>query len=526
MSNPNECPVVIQPYDQSGQVRQPQIINLNYTNQDFWSMKSRLVNFMQERFGPNGSEIPGAFNDLVESDLAIMLTENWAFLADTLSFKMDQIANELYIDTVTEIENAFRIARAHGFKPQPPIAARSMFVATLNNPLTTDLRIQTPLAVSVSSNNQLISIELFQADSENNPMYDQEIIIPAGSTSSQSIIGLEGATRTEVLSGTGQPGQVIQLAFFPVIYDSIRVEVDGVPWVPVDYFTDSQPRREYRVEFDSNYNGYVIFGNNRAGIIPSPNSQIRLTYRIGGGPNGNIVTGFVDTQVQQAVEGLGYSVPVTLSNYTKGQYGYAGDTIEDIRRKLPMYVKTQDRAVSGDDYKTLAEHFATPYHGQVGKASAVLRHHGCAGNIVDLYILAKQDVDGLEEASSELKVDLYEEINKKKMLTDFVCIKDGEIILVDTSIDLTVSKFYRKFEAELRTNIQRKVDQFFSTSNWEFGQTLKDSDIIKAVAGIKEIEEVNVAFVTNDPDNSGATVTARFYQIIRPDQITISFLYT
>ena len=72
------------------------------SNQDFWSMKSRLVDFIRTRFTTN-------FNDFVESDLAIMLMELYAFLADTQSFKTDQIANEIFIDTVTEIENAFRL---------------------------------------------------------------------------------------------------------------------------------------------------------------------------------------------------------------------------------------------------------------------------------------------------------------------------------------------------------------------------------------------------------------------------------
>ena len=123
----NNCPIQVNPYDQSGLSKNSPVFSLNYTNQDFYSMKTRLVNFINERFGEEGTQIPEAFNDFVESDLAIMLIENWAFLADTLSFKMDQITNELFIDTVNEVENAFRLSRLVGFKPQPPIASRSLW---------------------------------------------------------------------------------------------------------------------------------------------------------------------------------------------------------------------------------------------------------------------------------------------------------------------------------------------------------------------------------------------------------------
>ena len=120
------CPFDITPYTQSQIIETPEIFNLNYTNQEFWAMKSRLTDYIRQEFDKE-------FSDFVESSLAIMLIENWAFIADTLSFKMDQIANEVFIDTVTEIENIFRLSKLVGFQPQPPIAARSLWTASLNN---------------------------------------------------------------------------------------------------------------------------------------------------------------------------------------------------------------------------------------------------------------------------------------------------------------------------------------------------------------------------------------------------------
>lgn len=528
MSNVTDgCPVSITPYDQSGLVKPPSISNLNYTNQDFWSMKQRLVQFINQRFGTNGTDLPNTFNDMVEGDIAIMLMENWAFLADTLSFKIDQVVNELFIDTVTEIENAFRLSNLVGFKPQPPIAARALYVGTINSPITADLFIATPIVINLSSNGAPLTVELFAADSNNNPLFDQDIIIPAGSTSNQSVVGLEGRTFTETVSGLGVSGQTIQLSQSPVVFDSVRVQVDGIPWNEVDAFTDSQPRREFRVAFDSDYNGFIIFGNNRAGMIPSQGSSIQVIYRVGGGPIGNIVTGFASTQIQQSVDGFNYSVPVTFTNYTKGEFGYAGDTIEDIRRKLPQWIKTQNRCVSGDDYKQYTEQFATPYHGQIGKSTAVLRNYGCAANVIDLYILAADGAGGLQTATNELKVDLNDQLNNVKMLTDYVCIRDGSIIITDVVIDVTIDKFYRKFEQEYRTNILNMVNVFFSLNNWDYGQILKDTDIIKIVGGnIKELEEVTASFVTSDSNNSGSIITTNFYEIIRPGTITVTFLYT
>jgi hypothetical protein len=279
------------------------------------------------------------------------------------------------------------------------------------------------------------------------------------------------------------------------------------------------------VEFDSTYTAYVIFGNNRAGLLPSQGSQIEITYRQGGGTAGNIVSGFVQTQTVIDVPGLGYSVPVNFRNYTAGANGYDGDTLEDIREKLPAWTQTQLRCVTGLDYKTLTDQFATPYNGSIGKSTAVLRNYGCAANVIDLYILARDGTNDLVEASNELKTALQEYMAEVQMFTDFVCLKDGFVISVDVTIDVIVDKFYRKFEDEFRIRIQRRLDNFFSINNWEYGETLRDTDIIKIMSDIKEISRYEISLVTNDPDNSGTVVTAKYNEIIRSDVVTISFIY-
>jgi hypothetical protein len=269
----------------------------------------------------------------------------------------------------------------------------------------------------------------------------------------------------------------------------------------------------------------VIFGNNRAGLIPAEGSQIAITYRAGGGTIGNIITGFIEIQRQYDVQDLGYSIPVSFRNYTAGANGYDGDGLEDVRSKLPAYIKTQDRAVTGEDYKTLADLFATAYHGQVGKATAVLRNYGCAGNVIDLFVLARDGISNLTTASNDLKFALQEEMNNKKMLTDFLCIRDGSVVSVDITIDITVDKSMRKNKEELDIRIRRKIDDFFLLNNWDYGQSLKETDLVKTLSDIREIESFDATLVTNDPENGGDIVTTKFYEIIRPDTIDINYIF-
>lgn len=523
---PDNCPFDIRPLAEPLLIKNENFNNVNYTNQDFWSLKNKLIEFINERFGENGNTLPNTFNDLVEGSIAIMLIENWAFIGDTLSFKIDQIVNELFIDTVAEADNAFRLCKLVGFEPIPPIPSRALFTATINTTYETDIILPTPLGIDVVSDNNLpIRYELFPADSNNNPIFNQDIIISAGTSVNSAIVGLEGITSLDEYTGNGEVLQSYPTRSDSVIYDSVSVRVDGSEWERVNYFTDSQPRKEYRVEYDSAYRAYIMFGNNKVGLSPASGSDIEITYRVGGGTIGNIITGSVNVQRQARVFGNDFNVPVFISNYTKGEFGYNGDTVNDIRTKLPLYLRTQNRAVTGGDYKNLTDLFVSPYHGQVGKSNAVLRNHGCAGNVVDIYVLAKLNDNGLQEASDELKNDLSEMLEEKKMITDFICLKNGHMIEADVSVVVELPRTERKFEQEIKQNIELKINDFFRLGNWEYGQTLKESDLIKSLSSIKSAKSFDVIYTTNDEENSGSMVTAKYYEIIRPDNIEISFMY-
>ncbi|NIQ15545.1 MAG: hypothetical protein GTO02_14445, partial [Candidatus Dadabacteria bacterium] len=340
------------------------------------------------------------FNDFSESSIAIMLIEMWAFIADTLSFKIDQLANELFIDTVTDFDNIFRLSRLVGFNPTPPLPAKAMFTATINHPQTSDIVIGTPVTLSIPELKGFDQyFELFAADNNNNPIFGESIVIPAGKTHINSIVGIQGSSFNENFTSNGKANQMFPLEYNYVQFGSIKVTVDNTLWDEVEYFTESKPKMEYRVEFDSLYKAYVLFGDNKGGMIPPQGAKIRLRYRMGGGSSGNIITGAFNETVYADVPGLGNPLSVIMRNYTRGEFGYDGDDIDDIRIKLPNYLRSQERAVTGDDYKNLVDQFKTPYNGIVGKSTIVLRNHGCAGNVIDCYILSKEGDNELVKAN-------------------------------------------------------------------------------------------------------------------------------
>lgn len=497
------------------------LYSLDYTNQCYWSLKSRALEIARQKFDHD-------FNDFAEPSLAVMLIELYSFIGDSLSFKIDQIANEVFIDTVSEPINAFRLSRLMGFKPNPPVPSRAMYIVSMNHPLSIDIEIGTPFVVPLNTSVGQRTVELFPADANDNPVYNEPIIIPAGSLSNKSVVGLEGRTEYRKMVGTGMPNQIVELKG-PVLWQSVSVTVDGMPWEEVNFFSESKQLREYRLEYNANYSTFVVFGNRYAGMIPSTGNKIEVRYRIGGGIVGNYITGAVKTRSNISVKGSSSPLSIGITNYTKGEFGYNGDSVEDIRRKLPAYLHSQNRCVSDKDLKTFASTFATPYNGMIGKANAVLRNSGCAGNIIDLYILALNGDDNLTVANDNLKEALAEKLGEKQMFTDFICIKDGGIINVDVHIDISMNKSNRKLEDQVRERVTNRLVLFFKLANWDFGQMLRDSDIIKILADISEADHIDVSFVTEESlENEGATsvVSPSYREIIRLDNIEISFNYT
>jgi hypothetical protein len=518
------CPFEVTPLAQSRVSRNSVIPNLQYTHQDYWSLLARAMELVRQKYGKD-------FNEFQESSLAMMLIDLWAFMADQLSFKIDQIANELFIDTVTETVNAMRLARLVGFRPTPPLPARAMFSATLNHPLTYDLPLQTPVLISFlpTDGGTEKVMELFSADHNGNPVFGSPIVIPASKMHTNNIVGIEGKTHSTRHVATGRPYQRYMLGIRNVLWGSVRVEVDGTAWSEVEHFTDSQPRQEFRVEYNKEWRATVFFGNNDAGLIPPKGSNIVITYRVGGGTSGNVVTGAINKTVSIHSPETGHTLTCQVQNYTKGEGGYDGDTIEDIRRKLPLYLKTQGRAVTGFDYKALVDNFATPFNGAVGKSTAVLRQAGCAGNIIDIYILARDGSHGLIPPSAGLKAELSEEIVKKKMFTDLICLRDGEVVEVDIQLNCVLDRVHRSQEANLKERVARRLSAFFSLISWEFGQSLRDNDLIKALSDIKEIEQIEVAFTSVNSIEQGlgttTVITPKFNEIIRPDNVVVDFSY-
>lgn len=165
---------------------------------------------------------------------------------------------------------------------------------------------------------------------------------------------------------TGLPGQRLRLRHAPVVGDTppvlLQTAEDGgwVDWDVVPHFAASRPHDRH-ITVDAT-TGEIAFGPavrepdgtlRQYGFVPPKGAVVRaLRYRTGGGRAGNVARG--------AIRVLRRSVPYVAEvvNREAARGGVDGETVEEAKRRAPITLRAQERAVTLRDYEELARRAA------------------------------------------------------------------------------------------------------------------------------------------------------------------------
>ena len=150
--------------------------------------------------------------------------------------------------------------------------------------------------------------------------------------------------------GVGEPGQIFNLANLPVILSTLRLVVEEaggsqptwVPWRLVDDLLAFGPDdRVFSADAES---GMVRFGDGLRGM--RPRGRILTSYEYGGGPQGNVAIGVINSSPDPRLQG-GY----TISNDIPTGGGAAGETVVDGERRTSLVIRHRDRLVTMQDFR-------------------------------------------------------------------------------------------------------------------------------------------------------------------------------
>jgi len=459
---------------------------IDYTSLDWLSFLSDMVDKIPQ--------LTPEWTDYTPSDQGMVVLELVSFILDALSYRCDVIANEAYIQTAVLRKSVLNLAKMIDYTPAPAVSAVTDLMFTIM-PQTIDFVIPAGTQVSTQPTGVEESYVFETMD---------DLMIPAGQTTG-SVAAIEGETKRETLgSSTGLPAQFFELSFKPLSYApdgacslEVYVTENGIEerWTLVPSLLDSKPSEKHcEIEIDENDIGTVNFGDNQNGRIPAPGTNnVRAVYRVGGGAHGNVGANKINRMVSNISEVSSVANPLPAVG------GVDRETVEGIKRMAPRMLRTLWRAVTAEDYKTLAEVLQG-----VAKATVLCAPPGQAAywGQVNLYIAPEGG--GLPTAELKNMVEVY--FADREMLNATTVVFDPVYVPVNVSLEVAVKENYMRLDIE---NLVRKAMQdFFNFPNVDFSQCVFTSDLISSIDSIEGVRYMNLTLLTRDVTGVGNVIIA------------------
>lgn len=342
------------------------------------------------------------------------------------------------------------------------------------------------------SNNRLVLTTPYTGDvaaSVTGQVYDQRILCVQGLTVTDSFVS----------PSSQAPSFVVKLSTTPVIQGSVEVTVNGEAWTKVNSFAQAASDANNFI-FQTTPSGQplVIFGDGTFGTIIPTGAVISVVYRVGGGKNGNVPLNSFSTSITGLLSSTSSPITIQVTNQTGvGSGGQDAETLEQARINIPAASRANDRAVTLEDYQTMA----MTYSG-VSFARAVVRTENSflEGNIVFIYAWANGPGGSLVVLTPLQKLALQSFMQTKALGTDLVEIGDGSATPMPISLRFKVLDGFDVTETSLQ--MQSALLSFVGLLTP--GQPVIYSRLFNTLSGVSGVDTLILATPTGDlfPANS------------------------
>ena len=302
--------------------------------------------------------------------------------------------------------------------------------------------------------------------------------------------------------GNGEPDQQFHLVNTPVIADSVSLKVDGVDWQKTDDLlaappevatrgshlppvttavasgeTDATqtpasqpPGQTARVYVVDRASGVIRFGDGLRGA--RPRGPIVASYSFGGGANGNVGIGAINS---------GAELPsgFTVVNPVPTWGGSEGESVSDSERRIPTVFRHRDRAVSLEDWNDILDR--TPGI-DLGRREVLPLVHPeldveSPGSVTVLVIPADPQSNGAPQPDRFFLEAVCRHVGPRRLLTTEVHVAGPTYVPIAVAIGIDVVP--GRDIAPVREGVQARIRRFLSPLEGGFNQ--KDGPLDKEV---------------------------------------------
>jgi hypothetical protein len=269
---------------------------------------------------------------------------------------------------------------------------------------------------------------------------------------------------------------------------AIRLVQDGGAWNVVGDLLNSGPTAlDFVVEMENDGSANLRFGDGILGAKPL--GVLQATYRTGNGAAGNV--GAESVAHLLATPALPFTGIENIRNPLPAQGGADPETLDSVRNFAPYAFRIQERAVTIDDYATVAER-----HPQIKMAKANLRWTGSwytvfltvdrvGGQVVDpsFRSTVRNYMEQFRLAGYDLEVEAPTFVPLDILFT--VCVAPGYFR------DAVRASLLDVFSNRILQNGQKG---FFYPDNFEFGTPVYLSQVVAAAMQVPGVAWID----TND----------------------------
>jgi hypothetical protein len=331
----------------------------DYTNRDYTSIRTDLLN--------RASVIFPEWTSRDSSDFGMLFIDLVSYMGDILHYYVDQAARESFLETATRRSSLLAIASLLDYIPHGRTSAQTTITLDATNSLATDVSpILIPVNTKFTASPLVETAESVIFTSNQSIAFNSTGTPISGYTTYAKTVPAtvrltEGEFFTETFTSNGQISQRYTLSKIGVVKESIVVTVaEGVLGADVSYsqvtrlIENTNSDKVYVANIEADDSVVLQFGNGIHGKIPATNAVVTITYRKSRGSAGNVEANSVTSFYSLSnAYGPTYDGILITPNTTRAFGGSNSESITSLKSNIPTSFRSQDRAVSLQDYEDL-----------------------------------------------------------------------------------------------------------------------------------------------------------------------------
>jgi hypothetical protein len=443
------------------------------------------------------------------ADFGNVVLQLFAHMGDILSYYQDAVVRESFLTTATSRRSVIQHLRLIGYTLATASPAAARLTVSMPATFAGSVTIRRGDAFATRSQSKTASVR-FEYNGASDLVLDWSTVA-VDATGRKRLIDVlpveEGRlAQAEVLGvSDGKPTQRFRLSHPRLILRAIPASGTTAAGLAPDLDVVSQlgatqirwnrqsslafsraDQPDYTIEIDEDDQATIAFGDGAFGAIPPGGSEIRATYRYGGGAAGNVAAGSIQSIVNAPALAL---LGARVTNGKPATAGAERESLDHAVQQAPSVFRSLGRAVTAEDYRALA--LAFPGVGKV-------RAEGAGPNLVRLFVAPS----GGGHVSDVLRANLLTYFEDKRPVSTRIDVQSPDYVAIYVTAAIEIGTYFSL--AEISHQAAGAAARLLAFDGVDFGRTIYLSKFYEALEAIEGVDFVNVTEFRSQREAPGA----------------------